>query len=142
MNTEPTTNERQKLIAAAADSYTTPPLQSHTLLMPIRDSLATLRHKGASYRTIAHILRNVDIKVSLDTLARFCREHVEQPPPRKNKRRAAATPAAHQTEGTPPPNPPAPPTSDSPVDTKPTKEPDTPSPLRGKGPRIADPSNI
>ncbi len=142
MNTEPTTNERQKLIAAAADSYTAPSPQSHTVLMPIRESLATLRTKGASYRTIAHILRNVDIKVSLDTLARFCRDHVEQPPPHKDKRRAAAKSAAYQTEDTPPPNPPAPPMPDNPADTKPTKETDTPPPPRGKGPRIADPSNI
>jgi hypothetical protein len=96
MNNEPTTDERQKLIAAAADSYTAPPPQSHTLLMPIRESLATLRHKGASYRTIAQILRNVDIEVSLDTLSRFCREYVEEPPPRKDKRRPVSRAASGQ----------------------------------------------
>jgi hypothetical protein len=134
MNNEPTTGERQKLIAAAADSYTAPPPQSHTVLMPIRESLATLRTKGASYRTIAQILRNVDIEVSLDTLSRFCREHVEEPPPRKDKRRPVIRAASGQLDETtslaqPPP-------------AEPTKETETPPPPRGKGPRIADPSNI
>lgn len=134
MNNEPTTGERQKLIAAAADSYTTPPPQSHTVLMPIRESLATLRSKGASYRTIAQILRNVDIEVSLDTLSRFCREHVEEPPPRKDKRRPAIRGASGQSDETTPPAHPAP--------AQRSKETETPPPPRGKGPRIADPSNI
>lgn len=142
MNNEPTTGERQKLIAAAADAYTAPPPQSHTVLMPIRESLATLRRKGASYRTITQILRNVDIEVSLDTLSRFCREHVEEPPPRKDKRRPAIRAASGQPDETTPPAQPALAEPDSPAPAKPTKEADTPPPPRGKGPRIADPSNI
>ena len=142
MNNEPTTGERQKLIAAAADSYTAPPRQSHTVLMPIRESLATLRRKGASYRTIAQILRNVDIEVSLDTLSRFCREHVEEPPPQKDKRRPANRAASGQPDESTPPAHPAPTEPDSPPPAPPSKEADTPPPPRGKGPRIADPSNI
>lgn len=142
MNNEPTTGERQKLIAAAADSYTAPPPQSHTVLMPIRESLATLRRKGASYRTIAQILRNVDIEVSLDTLSRFCREHVEEPPPRKDKRRPAIRGASGQPDETTPPAHPAPAEPDSPAPAQPSKETETSPPPRGKGPRIADPSNI
>ncbi|MGC4015104.1 MAG: hypothetical protein QM755_11400 [Luteolibacter sp.] len=134
MNNEPTTGERQKLIAAAADSYTAPPPQSHTVLMPIRESLASLRRKGASYRTIAQILRNVDIEVSLDTLSRFCREHVEEPPPRKDKRRPASRAASGQPDEVTPPAHPSPAEPDSPAPAQP--------PPRGKGPRIADPSNI
>lgn len=142
MNNEPTTGERQKLIAAAADSYTAPPPQSHTVLMPIRESLATLRRKGASYRTIAQILRNVDIEVSLDTLSRFCREHVEEPPPQKDKRRPANRAASGQPDESTPPAHPAPTEPESPPPAPPSKEADTPPPPRGKGPRIADPSNI
>lgn len=114
MNNEPTTDERQKLIAAAADSYTAPPPQSHTVLMPIRESLATLRIKGASYRTIAQILRNVDIEVSLDTLSRFCREYVEEPPPRKDKRRPIIRGVSGQPDEATPPAHPAPVEPDSP----------------------------
>lgn len=142
MNNEPTTGERQKLIAAAADSYTAPPPQSHTVLMPIRESLATLRRKGASYRTIAHILREADIEVSLDTLSRFCREYVEEPPARKDKRRPASRAASGQPDETTTPAHPAPVEPDSPAPAQPSKETETPPPPRGKGPRIADPSNI
>lgn len=119
MNNEPTTGERQKLIAAAADSYTAPPPQSHTVLMPIRDSLATLRRKGASYRTIAHILREADIEVSLDTLSRFCRDHVEEPPPRKDKRRSAIRAASGHLDEMPPPAQPTPTEADSVTQIKP-----------------------
>ena len=110
--------------------------------MPIRESLATLRRKGASYRTIAQILRNVDIEVSLDTLSRFCREHVEEPPPQKDKRRPANRAASGQPDESTPPAHPAPTEPDSPPPAPPSKEADTPPPPRGKGPRIADPSNI
>ena len=110
--------------------------------MPIRDSLATLRTKGASYRTIAHILREADIEVSLDTLSRFCREHVEEPPPRKDKRRPVIRAASGQPDEMPPPAQPTPTEPDSPAPAQLTKETEIPPPPRGKGPRIADPSNI
>ena len=142
MNTDQTTHERQKFIAAAADSYTTPPPQSHAVLMPIRDSLATLRRKGASYRTIMGMLRKVEIRVSLDTLARFCREHVEQSRPRKEKRHSAAQPAVGRTDDTPPPAQPAPATPDIPASIQPPKEAGNTPAVRGKGPRIADPLSI
>lgn len=142
MNTDQTPTERQKLVAAAAESYTAPPPQSHTALMPLRDSLLTLRRKGASYRTILRILREVEIQVSLDTLARFCHEHVEQPSASKEKRRSAIRTAADRTEDTSPPVPPAPSPSDSPASAKPPEEEDNHPPARGKGPRIADPSSI
>lgn len=141
MNTEPTTPERQKLVAQAADDYTLPPPQSHALLMPLRDSLATLRRKGASYRSIVRILRNVDINVSLDTLSRFCREFIEEKPARKDRRRPAVRPAAGRETMPPPPPASVPSEVDSPASSQPPKQADHSAP-RGKGPRIADPSSI
>lgn len=142
MNTDPTTVEQQRVIAQAAADYTPPEPQSHAMLMPHRDSIATLRSKGASYRAIARILDKVKIRVSLDTLSRFCRETIEQKPERKGSRRSNSAPVSRHAEDS---------LSDR---TSPQLAPDSPSlakdvnvtepaaPPRSKGPRIADPNNI
>lgn len=134
MNTEPTTAEQQRVIAQAAASYTPPEPQSHTMLMPHRESIAMLRSKGASYRTIARILDKVQIRVSLDTLSRFCRETIESKPTRKGRRASGMRPSAERTEVGSPDAP------MSPASQKGAGE--ASGPPRGKGPRIADPDSI
>lgn len=142
MSTDPTTAEQQRVIAEEAASFTPPEPQSHTMLMPHRESIATLRSKGASYRAIVKILGKVNIRVSLDTLSRFCRETIEQKPERGNRRRPGIPPASKRPEA--PLSEPAPPpaTPDSPALAQHDKAADPATPPRGKGPRIADPTNI
>jgi hypothetical protein len=122
--------ESQTRLAEAAANFTPACPPKYEALMPFIESIATLRRKGASYRTITDILHTVRVSVSLDTVARFCREKVEQRQPRKTKRRSfirtspapIAQPAPEQP--TPPQAPPGEPA------------------VRAKGPRIADPSNV
>lgn len=142
MNTDPTIAEQQRVIADEAASYTPPEPQSHTMLMPHRESIATLRSKGASYRAIVKILGKVNISVSLDTLSRFCRETIEQKPERGSRRRPGTPPASKRTEA--PMSEPAPPPTvpDSPAPAKEDKAAEPAALPRGKGPRIADPDSI
>ncbi|MBX3742579.1 MAG: hypothetical protein KF712_16450 [Akkermansiaceae bacterium] len=142
MNTDPTTAEQQRVIAEEAASYTPPEPQSHTMLMPHRESIATLRSKGASYRAIVKILGKVDIRVSLDTLSRFCRETIEHKPERGSRRRSGIQPASRRAEA--PLSEPAPPpvVQDIPASAKTAKVAESVATPRGKGPRIADPDNI
>ena len=54
--------------------------------MPLKDSIAELRSKGASYAAIADILRNVNVPVASDTVFRFCHEILGEPMTRRHKR--------------------------------------------------------
>jgi len=64
-------------------------------LLTLRDGIVELRHKGASYRTIVDILRNIDVPVSHSTLARFCRDVLGTPPSRKQPRPLAVPKLSH-----------------------------------------------
>ncbi len=134
MNNGHELQESQARVAEAAANYipTCPP--KYEALMPFAESITTLRRKGASYRTITDILHTVRVSVSLDTVARFCREKVEQRQPRKFKRRSFARPtAAPATHAAPERSQPAP--------AAPVEANGAPA-VRAKGPRIADPSNV
>ena len=56
-------------------------------LLPMKGSIAELRSKGASYATIADILRNINVPVANDTVFRFCHEVLAEPMTRRRKRR-------------------------------------------------------
>ena len=56
-------------------------------LLPMKDSIAELRDKGASYAAIADILRNINVPVASDTVFRFCHEILGEPMTRRRKRR-------------------------------------------------------
>jgi hypothetical protein len=143
MDNDLTPDERQRRLADAAASFTVPVAQSYATLLPLKDSIATLRRKGASFRAIVDILRAIEVKVSQDTLSRFCREVIEQRPERKSKRRRPllldhAGPA--HTPPAAPPSGPAP--ADTPAPSRPPKDDGSVPPQRGRGPRVADPSSI
>lgn len=142
MNTDPTTAEQQRVIAQAAANYTPPEPQSHAVLMPHLESISMLRSKGASYRAIAKILDTVNIRVSLDTLSRFCRETIELKPERKGRRRSAPPSLSGRTEAPPSEPPQSHATPDSPAPAKDANTAEAPTTQRGKGPRIADPASI
>lgn len=141
-NTDPNTAEKQRTIAQAAAAYTPPEPQRHAVLMPHLESIATLRSKGASYRDIVEILGIVEIRVSQDTLSRFCRETIEQKPERGSRHRFSVAPASRRMEAPSSEPAPPPPAPDSPAPAKDAKAAEPAAPPRGKGPRIADPSNI
>ena len=53
----------------------------------MNEGIAELRNKGASYATIAGILRNINIPVSCDTIFRFCHEVLGEPMTQRRKSR-------------------------------------------------------
>ena len=74
-------------LAQAIRDYTPKHPTKFQKLLPMKDSIAELRSKGASYATIADILRNVNVPVACDTIFRFCHEVLCEPMTRKRKRR-------------------------------------------------------
>lgn len=142
MNNDLTTDEKQRRVADAAANFTVPVAQSYATLLPLKESITMLRRKGASFRAIVDILGTVQVKVSHDTLSRFCREVIDQKPLRKTRRRPFIPPLAHQTESNPPDPPQGTTEPDVPASVKRPKDADTSAPARGRGPRIADPSSI
>jgi len=78
----------QRLVNAIRDYTPKHPPKFQTLL-PMKDGIAELRAKGASYATIADILRNINITVACDTVFRFCHEVLSEPMTRRRKRREA-----------------------------------------------------
>ena len=134
--------ESQNRVAEAAANYAPRCPPKYDELMQFRESIATLRRKGASYRTIMDILHTVKVSVSLDTVARFCREVIEQRQPRKIKRRPSVRPMS--VPATEPPRPAHPPVSQTGTGHREAPKPATPEEpsVRSKGPRIADPANV
>ena len=142
MNNDLTTDEQQRRVADAAANFTVPVAQSYTTLMPLKDSITMLRRKGASFRAIVDILGTVQVKVSHDTLSRFCREVIDQKPLRKGRRRPFIPPVANQAESPSPAQQQGVIELDVPASAKSPKDADNAAPARGRGPRIADPSSI
>ena len=64
----------QNQFATAVRNFTPKLSPKFQKLLPFKDGIAELRRKGASYETIADILRNTNVVVSHDTVTRFCRE--------------------------------------------------------------------
>jgi hypothetical protein len=58
-------------------------------LLPMKDSIAELRGKGASYAAIADTLRNINVPVANDTVFRFCHEVLGEPLIHRRKKRKA-----------------------------------------------------
>ena len=142
MNDGNTISHNQRVMEEAAATYAPRCPPKYEVLMQFQDSIATLRRKGASYRTITDILHTVNVSVSLDTVARFCREVVEQRQPRKTRRRAFVRPPSEPimqaTRGNHGSNTPKENGTRDRITDRPTKE----LPVRTKGPRIADPTNV
>ena len=137
----------------AVRAFTPPSPARHAKLMPMKDGIIELRHKGASLRLIRELLATVGVAVGTDTIARFLAEvNGEQPLHRTSSRLArarharrrtarvqpAAVPAAADatTDNLPPPQP----SSSTSVATTDAEKPA--ERLRTRGPRIADPRNL
>jgi len=142
MNDGNTVSHSQKMIEQAAADYTPRSPPKYEALMQFQESIATVRRKGASYRTITDILRTVNVSVPLDTAARFCREVVEQRDARKTRRRPFVRPPSERitqaTRGAHEPNSPNENGAGDRITDRPIEEP----PVRTKWPRIANPTNL
>src|SRR6185295_15750183 len=76
----------------AATRYTPGATPSATRLHSAKDDIATLRAKGASYRTISQLLRRCDIVASDQCVRRFCRRELGEKPRRDSKRKPSTNP--------------------------------------------------
>ena len=136
MKTDPATDLAATRLAQAVRDYTPRHPTKFQKLLAMKDSIAELRCKGASYATIADILRNINVPVACDTIFRFCHEVLGEPMTRRRKRRKMATGVpneraheeSHEDDAT---------GFDRKADNLPV-----PGSVRATGPRIADPNTI
>ena len=95
----------QNQFATAVRNFTPKPSAKFQKLLLFKEGIVELRHKGASYETITDILRNINVAVSHDTVARFCREVLKLTPRTRRPRKASAKALQHDPTGTPKANP-------------------------------------
>lgn len=140
--------ERSKeLLARAVRDFTPVRREKYQTLTPFREQIAELRRKRASCRVIAAVLHAAKVRVSHDTVARFCRDVIGPEAGCPTRRQAAVRkPSAHgrnarrtPSAGTPPPQ-----SIVSRLREQRAAEPSAPvMPVaRPRGPRIADPNNV
>src|SRR6516165_1338062 len=72
---------RMQRFRDAVRDFKLPAPSRHAKLMPLRDGIIELRHKGASLRLIRELLATVSIAVGTDTIARFLAEVNGEPQP-------------------------------------------------------------
>lgn len=119
MNHAAVTEDARSDFATAVREFTPTLPAKFRMLMPFREGIEELRRKGASYETIADILRNIDVTVSHDTVARFCQKILGVLPVRRKKRK--------RTVAQPP--------------RRPLKSGGS-TQHSARGPRVADPNNV
>ncbi len=91
----------QNQFATAVRNFTSKPSAKFQKLLPFKDGIVELRHKGASYAIIAEILRSTNVVVSHDTVARFCREVLKLTPRTRRPRKASGKALEHDSTGNP-----------------------------------------
>jgi transposase len=112
----------QNQFATAVRDFTPKSSSKFQTLLPFKDGIAELRRKGASYETIADILRNTNVVVSHDTVTRFCHEVLGLTPAQRRRRKRSSRRATQKPHSRPQ-------TLNAPNHT-------------AQGPRVADPNNI
>ena len=95
---DPSVSELAKgKLAIAVRDFVPPLSHQYQKLLTLREGIAELRRKGASYRTIVDILCNIDVPVSHSTLARFCRDVLAPPPSRQDLRPLSVPKRSHKS---------------------------------------------
>jgi hypothetical protein len=127
---------RHQRFAEAVRSFAGVPPKRFATLLPLREGIAELRLKGASFGMIRELLAIAGIEVATDTVRRFYREVIEEPrvtmkSSRKLERQA--TPQLARLPGSAALQPPA---GETPVPATISEAP------RTRGPRVADPRNL
>src|SRR5664279_6357649 len=87
----------QNQFATAVRNFTPKLSAKFQKLLPFKDGIAELRRKGASYETIADILRNTNVVVSHDTVTRFCHEALGLTPAQRRRRKTSARRATQKS---------------------------------------------
>ena len=87
MNESIVSAEAKARLTEAVKNYTPPPPEKYRALEELKDCIADLRDKKASYQTIRAMLHeNAGIEVSHQTVARYCREVLDAAKPKKPRR--------------------------------------------------------
>ena len=122
MNHAAVTDVARSDFATAVRNFTPTSPAKFQMLLPFKEGIAELRSKGASYETIADILRNINVAVSHDTVTRFCHKVLGVSPAQRRKRKRSAKAIAQR------------PCRRSLKTDDPNHAP--------RGPRVADPNNV
>jgi hypothetical protein len=108
MSTPIVSAEAKARLTEAVKNYTPPAPEKYRVLEEVRESIAELRSKKASYHTIHALLHDTaGIEVSHQTIARYCREVLGPKQVRKTVKKSGApapaksSPAALATKTTP-----------------------------------------
>jgi IS30 family transposase len=153
MKTTIVSTEAKARLQEAARNYAQPAPHKYRALEQVKESIAELRGKKASYKTITALLRDTaGMDVSHQTVARYCREVLEAKQSRRPAKKQASSPPDKSSPARPATKPtpaeqssPVQPELDSPSPASPGTEAsqtDTPSSpqspyQRSRGPRIA-----
>jgi hypothetical protein len=127
---------RHQRFAEAVRSFAGVPPKRFVALLPLRDGIAELRLKGASFGLIRELLAMAGIEVATDTVRRFYREVIEEP-----RTAPKFSPKRQKQAALQPPSLPSSATLQSPTGEAPVP-PTSAEPPRPRGPRIADPRNL
>lgn len=122
--------------AEAVRNFAGVPPKRFAALLPLRDGIAELRQKGASFGMIRELLAMAGVEVAADTVRRFYREVIEEPhvgTQRSRKRERPVVTASLIARS------PAPPPSPATTTFTPSAASEAP---RVRGPRIADPRSL
>ena len=129
--------------AEAVRNFAGVPAKRFAALLPLREGIAELRLKGASFGMIRELLAAAGVEVCTDTVRRFHRSVIEQQgvatkkPLTRERSGAQPSPRLAASATPPPPSIAAPVTPLPPINATPAAE-----PPRSRGPRIADPRNL
>jgi hypothetical protein len=92
MNAANPSDETKARFAELALTYEPKLPKKFAQMMPFKPWIEELRAKHASYDTVRELLEKVDVRVSNDTVFRFCREIIAKKSRRGRKKTADARP--------------------------------------------------
>jgi len=101
MNDTSTSNLVEHRLAEAVKNYVPRVSAKWKKLVSLQEGILELRRKRASYRTIAQILRNIDVQVSHVTVRRFCLQVSKSKRRRKQPCKATGKPMYHEAHSQP-----------------------------------------
>src|SRR5437867_3075705 len=122
MNNAATTDLATRQFADTVRDFTPKASTKFQALLPFKDGIAELRRKHASYEIIADILRNINVTVSHDTVARFCHKVLKIVPAQRRRHKSRVDGASRKPSN--------------------RSRPRSATNLTARGPRVADPDNI
>ena len=96
MNDTSTSNSVETRWDEAVKNYVPRVSTKWKKLVSVQEGILELRRKHASYRTIAQILRNIDVQVSHVTVRKFCLRVSKSKRGRKQPRKATGKPLYHE----------------------------------------------